>query len=124
MATNDTSVDNFEFFVTIGAERYPQFAVDSVQESWYRLRLANLVHMGTDSFSITSGQYRSDQFVAALNLEKAPGSAGHSGVNTRGGSQVTVHFKNVDTSKASFVHVILHCDQVCSASAAGVELLD
>ena len=37
---------------------------------------------------------------------------------------MTLHFKNIDTSKASFVHVILHCDQVCSASAAGVELLD
>jgi len=117
-------VDNFEFWVTIGAERYPQFACDSVQESWYRLRLANMIHQGTDTFSITSAQYREDKFIAALNLEKAPGSAGHSGVNTRGGSQVTLHFKNINVAKANFVHVILHCDQVCSASAAGVEVLD
>jgi len=124
VADNDTSTDDFEFWVTIGADRYPQFSVDSVQESWYRLRVASLIHQGTDSFAISAGQYRSDKFIAALNLEKAPGSAGHSGVNTRGGSQMTLHFKNIDTSKASFVHVILHCDQVCSASAAGVELLD
>ena len=85
--------------------------------------MASLIHQGTDSFGISSGQYRDDKFVAALNLEKAPGQSGHSGINTRGGSQMTLHFKNVG-AHCKYVHVILHADQVCSASAAGVEVLD
>ena len=123
-SANDSSLDTFEFWVTVGADRYPQFNVDSTQEAWYRLRVANMIHQGTDSFSITSSQYHSDKYIAALNLEKAPGSAGHTGINTRGGSQMTVHFRNIDVSKCKYVHVILHCDQVVSASAAGVELME
>ena len=83
-----------------------------------------MIHQGTDSFSITSSQYHSDKYIAALNLEKAPGSAGHTGINTRGGSQMTLHFRNIDTRKCKYVHVILHCDQIASASAAGVEVME
>ena len=122
-ALSDTSVDTFEWWVTIGAERYPQFNVDSTQEAFYRLRLASLMHNGTDSFGFTGGQYRHDKAIYALNLEKGPGAAGHTGVNTRGGSQLTLHMRNVG-SHCNFVHVILHCDTVVSASAAGVEVLD
>ena len=81
------------------------------------------MHNGTDSFGFTGGQYRSDKAIYALNLEKGPGAAGHTGVNTRGGSQLTLHMRNVG-SHCKFVHVILHCDTVVSASAAGVEVLD
>ena len=122
MAPN-VGADTFEWWVTVGADRYPQFNVDSCQEAWYRLRLANLVHTGTDTFGISAQQYRTNKLIGALNLEKAPGSAGHSGINTRGGSQLTLHFKNVG-STAKYVHVILHADQVVSASAAGVGVLD
>ena len=122
-AAPNVGADPFEWWVTVGADRYPRFSVDSCQEARYRLRLANLVHSGTDSFGISSQQYRTNNFIGALNLEKAPGSAGHSGINTRGGSQLMLHFKNVG-STAKYVHVILHADQVVSASAAGVEVLD
>ena len=122
-ADPNVDADPFEWWVTVGADRYPQFNVDSCQEAFYRLRLANLVHTGTDSLSMSSHEYRFNKFIGALNLEKAPGSAGHSGINTRGGSQLTLHFKNVG-STAKYVHVILHADQVVSASAAGVEVLD
>ena len=101
-----------------------QAAALSCSSRLRRLRVASMIHQGTYSFSISSAQYHSDKYIAALNLEKAPGSAGHTGVNTRRGSQVTLHFKNIDSTKCKYAHVILHCDQVVSASAAGVELMD
>ena len=57
-----------------------------------------------------------------MNLEKCPGVAGHSGINTRSGSQLSLNFKNLGTARQ--IHVVLHYDQVVSASAAGVEVLD
>jgi len=57
-----------------------------------------------------------------MNLEKCPGVAGHSGINTRSGSQLSLNFKNLGTAKQ--IHVVLHYDQVVNCSAAGVEVLD
>ena len=119
---NDTEQDTFTWNLTIGADRRPDFDVESVQEAYYRLRQAQLIHHGTDSFSITSKQYQQDGFVAALNLEKCPGGAAHSGVNTRAGSQLTINLRNTKT--ATSVHVVLHYDQVVNVSAAGIEVLD
>jgi hypothetical protein len=47
--------------------------VSSVQESWYRLSLAQLMHTGKDSFSISPTKFRSTKFVGAMNFEKALG---------------------------------------------------
>ncbi|MCP3884672.1 MAG: hypothetical protein GY700_04180 [Propionibacteriaceae bacterium] len=119
---NDTEQDTFSWNLTIGAERRPDFDVDSVQEAYYRLRQAQLIHHGTDSFSITSKKYQQSEFVAALNLERCPGGAAHSGVNTGAGSQLTINLRNTKT--VTSVHVVLHYDQVVNVSAAGVEVLD
>ena len=87
---NLSSTDNMEYYFQVGSERFPQFSVDSHQESFYRLRLAQLIHQGSDSFSITPAQYRSDKFIVGQNFERAPGSAAHSGLNTRSGSRLTI----------------------------------
>ena len=50
---NDTDTDQCTWNITIGADRYPEFDVSSVQESWYRLSLAQLMHTGKDSCSIS-----------------------------------------------------------------------
>ena len=109
--------------ITIGADRYPEFDVDSVGESYYRLRLAQLMHQGNDSFSITPHAYRSNKFITAMNFEKCPGMAGHTGVNTRSGSQLTFHFRGLQTT-INTIHVILHYEVAVNVSAAGVEVLD
>ncbi len=57
-----------------------------------------------------------------MNLEKCPGAAGHPGVNTRSGSQLSLNFKNLGA--ATQIHVFLHYDCAISVSAAGVEVLD
>ncbi len=84
--------------------------------------MAQLIHQGSDSFSISSGQYRTNKAIFAMNLEKCPGVAGHSGINTRSGSQVSLNFRNLGTAKQ--IHVVLHFDQVVSCSASAVEVLE
>ena len=80
------------------------------------------MHTGTDSFSISTLQFRNDHGVFAMNLEKAPRESGHTGVDTRSGSQLTINLKNCGA--AVMLHVVLHFDCVLNCSAAGCELLD
>ena len=120
--TNTTLNDEFEYHLTVGSERYPQFSIDSHQECFYRLRLARQIAQGTDSVSISPHAYRTNKFITALNLEKVPGASSHSGINTRSGSQLSLQLRN--TGQATTCHVILVYDQICNISAAGVEVLD
>ncbi len=120
--TNTADNDNFEFYINVGSERYPQFSVDSHQECFYRLRLARQIAQGTDAMSIAPHAYVRNNFITALNLEKCPGASSHSGQNTRSGSQLTLNLRN--TGLATICHVILVYDQICNISAAGVEVLD
>ena len=76
----------------------------------------------SDSFSITPFAYRSDRFLIGQNFEKAPGSAAHSGINTRSAAQLTLNLKN--TGAATLCHVILIYSQILDVSAAGCHVLD
>jgi hypothetical protein len=120
---NTTDSDTCSWCATIGADRYPQFDVSSVQEAWYRLGIAQLMHTGKDSFSISPFQYRTDKWIGALNFEKALGQAGHSGVNTRSGSQLTLNFRGLPPA-INTIHVVLHYEVAVNVSAAGIEVLD
>ena len=122
LVANVEANDELSWNIQCGSDRYPQFDCDSVGESFHRLRMAQLIHQGSDSFSISSGQYRTNKAIFAMNLEKCPGVAGHSGINTRSGSQLSLKFRNLGTAKQ--IHVVLHFDQVVSCSASGVEVLD
>jgi hypothetical protein len=53
---NTTDNDQCSWNITIGADRYPEFDVSSVQESWHRLALAQLMHTGSKTFSISPWQ--------------------------------------------------------------------
>ncbi len=119
---NTADNDDFEFYLNVGSDRYPQFSVDSHQECFYRLRLARQMAQGNDAMSIAPHAYVRNKFITALNLEKVPGNSSHSGINTRSGSQLTLNLKN--SGAATTCHVILVYDQVCNISAAGVEVLD
>jgi hypothetical protein len=120
---NTTDNDQCSWNITIGADRYPEFDVSSVQESWYRLSLAQLMHTGNKTFSISPWQYRTTKFVGAMNFEKALGEAGHTGVNTRSGSQLTLNFRGLPAS-INTIHVVLHYEVAVNVSAAGIEVLD
>jgi hypothetical protein len=120
---NTTDSDQASWNITIGADRYPEFDCSSLQESWYRLSLAQLMHTGKDSFSISPQQYKGTKFIGAMNFEKALGQAGHTGVNTRSGSQLTLNFRGLPPS-INAIHVVLHYEVAVNVSAAGIEVLD
>ena len=84
--------------------------------------MASLIHHGTDSFGISSHQFKTTKAIFALNLEKCPGQSGHSGVNTRGGSQLTIELKNLG-SAIQTMFVVLHYEQIVNITAAGTEVL-
>ncbi len=119
---NTTVANTLEYNMTIGAERWPSFNVESTQEAFYRLRLTTAAHMGSDLSSITPFQYRGFKFIIGQSFEKAPGQSSHTGINTRSGSQLTLNFKNLGATTT--VHVVMIYDQVVNLSAAGVEVLD
>jgi hypothetical protein len=58
---NTTDSDQASWNITVGADKCPEFDCSSVPESWYRLSLAQLMHTGKDSFSI-SPVHRSHEF--------------------------------------------------------------
>ena len=120
---NDTETDACSWEITVGAQRYPEFSVSSVQESWYRLSLPQLMHTGKGSFSISPQQYKGTKFIGACNFEKALGQAGHTGVNTRRGSQLTLNFRGLPAA-INTIHVVLHYEVAVNVSAAGIEVLD
>jgi hypothetical protein len=120
---NTTATDAASWDITVRADRYPDFDCNSLQESWYRLSMAQLLHTGKDSFSISPSQYRSTEYVGAMNLEKVLGQASHTGVNARSGSQLTLSFCNLPSS-INAISLTLHYEQVVNVSAAGVEVLD
>jgi hypothetical protein len=121
VAVNDQT-DLMEWSIQVGSDRYPQFDCASHAESYSRLRNAQLIHQGSDSFSISSNQYRSTKAIYAMNLEKCPGASSHSGINTRSGSQLSLNFKNLGA--ATQIHVVMHFEAVVTCSAAGCEILD
>ena len=114
--------DDLQWNLTIGSERWPSFDCESTQESFYRLRLAQQAHQGTDTLSISGFDYRNSKFIIAQSLEKAPGQSAHTGIHTRSGSQLTLNMKNLGAT--TMVHVVLHYEQIVNLSAAGVEVLD
>jgi hypothetical protein len=120
---NTTETDSCSWNITIGADRYPEFDVSSIQESWHRLAVAQQMHTSRETFSISPWQYRTTKFIGAMNFEKALGEAGHTGVNTRSGSQLTLNFRGLPAG-IDTIHVILHAEIAVNVSAAGIEVLD
>jgi hypothetical protein len=119
---NTTVEDRVSYNFTIGSDRWPQFDVESIQESAYRLRLTSSAHLGNDIFSISGEDYRADKFIIGQSFEKAPGMNAHTGYNTHSGAQLCLNFKNLGDT--TMVHCILVFDSVLNLSAAGAEILD
>ena len=118
----DSDNDTFAYNMMIGPQRFPDFDCMSTQESFYRLQLSKLMYDGSSEVSLSGDKYTRDEFIIGQSFEKAGGASAHTGVNTRGGSQLTLNFKNL--GGAVMAHVILNYEQVVNISSAGVEILD
>jgi hypothetical protein len=121
--TPNASDDNLRWNIQIGSQRFPSFDAWGVGEHFYRLRQATLTHFGSDSFGITGQRYRTDKYINACELEKAPGVANHTGVNTRGGSALTLNLYNLGTNIDTCTIVVCY-DLTVRISSAGVEVLE
>ena len=121
-AVQSTTTDTFRYHLKLGAERMPDFDVSSVGEQFYRTRMAALIHHGTDSFGISSYQFKTTKGIFALNLERCSGAASHTGQNTRGGSQMTVELKNLG-SQIQTMYVVCHYEQILNITSSGVDVL-
>jgi hypothetical protein len=82
-----------------------------------------LTHYGTDSFGITGKEYRTKSYINACELEKAPGVAAHTGVDTRSGQALTLNLYGLGTSVNTCLIIVCY-DLTVRISSAGVEVLE
>jgi hypothetical protein len=122
-AVPDMTNDNHRWNIQIGSLRFPAFDAIGHGEHFYRLRQATLTHYGTDSFGITGKEYRTKSYINACELEKAPGVASHTGVDTRSGQALTLNLYDLGTSVDTCL-IIVCFDLTVRISSAGVEVLD
>jgi hypothetical protein len=120
----DRTRDNFNFQLQHGGDLKPTYQTDSVGELFYRLRMCQGIHEGTDSFSIDYVSYtQGPKFIIGMTLEKVLGQeAMHTGVSTLGGQLLYIHLKNCHFTGAATVHVVAHYDCVLTITSGGCEL--
>ena len=116
-----TDNDTFRWSTQIGGDKQPVYDCRSIGESFYRLRKAQYITDGTDSFGIQFQSYCTSNFVTAQCFEKAGGAgASHTGVNTMG-QNLVLNLYNCGPHAAT-VHVVAHFDCVLSITSGGAEL--
>ena len=116
-----TASDLFRWSTQIGGDKQPTYDCRSIGESFYRLRKAQYITDGTDTFGILMPAYCTNTFVTAQCFEKAGGSgASHTGVNTMG-QNLVLNLYNCGPHAAT-VHVVAHYDCVLSITSGGNEL--
>ena len=114
--------DTFHYSYQLGSQRCPTYDVRSISESFYRLRKAQLMTDGTDSFGITMADYCNSKFIAAFSMDKAHGSGmAHTGANTMGGNMLVLNLYNMGAD-VSTCHIVCHYDCVLSITSGGNEL--
>jgi hypothetical protein len=119
----DRTKDNFHFQLQLG-DLKPTYQTDSVGELFYRLRMCQGIHEGTDSFSIEYTSYtQGPKFIIGMSLEKVLGQeAIHTRVSTLGGQLLYIHIKNCHFNVPATVHVVAHYDCVLTITSGGCEL--
>ena len=123
MEANDPTTDNdtFRWSTQLGGDKQPTYDCRSLSETFYRLRKAQNIFDGTDSFGLTFRDYCFDNFIAAACFERAPGSgATHSGQNTMG-QNLVLNLYHLGPHAAT-VHIVAHYDCVLSITSGGCEL--
>jgi hypothetical protein len=122
----DRNTDTFRCSLQLGGDLKPVYQTDSVGELYYRLRMCQSIHTGTDSMSIEfNNYYYGKQFVIGFTLEKVlQNEAAHTGVSTMGGQLLYLHLRNMQGIRANnaTVHVVCHYDCVLTVTAGGCEL--
>ena len=99
--------DTFRWSTQLGGDKQPTYDCLSISECFYRLRKAQNITEGTDSFGLTFRDYCFDDFIVAACFERAPGSgASHIGVNTMG-QNLVLNLYHCGPNAAT-VHIVAH----------------
>jgi len=117
--------DEHSVQIQIGSKVVPEYPISSVTEATYQLK--ELVGSSTH---IYGRWYRTHRYIIGLDLEKISG-AGFTGMSTKTGEQLTINFKDCDSSNAAITNSIptrmfcaLHYDCVLNIQDSGVQVLD
>mgnify|MGYP002809500649 CR=1 FL=1 len=96
--------DSIELQTQIGSKKFPEYAVTSLAEFYYRLRFSIGAHFGDVPISITPRAFRNTHFVARFDFEKAAsgpaGGVSFTGISSRGGELLTIEYKGFGVPNA------------------------
>ena len=122
----NTTTDTATYQLTIGSRRFPERAIDSTGELYYRLREASGVLYGESEISITPTDFVNRKSVVAWDLEKVGHQgASHSGLSTKNGDLLTIDVKNCGLgASGDFALVYLIFENLFSLRDGSVDVYD
>ena len=101
--------------------------MSSLPEFWQKLQSAVGSHTSILSHSaIDLTGYKSDQFIAAIGMQKVLGDSEHSnfsGLSSKTGSLISIRSAN-STSNIDQCYIVLNHDLIVQVSESGVEVFD
>ena len=124
-----TAEELAEWQLQLGIQKYPDYPVRGIRETYYRARQA-LCQPATSlhSYACNLDKFALDSYQCALDTEKQCGHTEYSGANMRGGQQMFWQGKNFgpdagdDAPKKAFVHI--NYQMMIMLSDAGVQVLE
>ena len=116
-----------EWQAQIGSKKYPETALQTYPEYWFKLLEAIGIHssMFTNS-AITLSDYKDDSWIIGVNLQKVLSedpAGNYSGTSTKMGDLLTFRTKNIATSLDT-AYVTLVYDGILSLSEESVSVFD
>ena len=119
------TADTLQYQLQIGSRKWPEgHAVDSVQETFMRLRQAAGIFYGSDSLTagVTANDFTAGRAIYSIDLEKT-GQALMTGVSTQG-QTLTVDFRNTGCTVGDFIVCIQVNDVVLNLRSGAADVLD
>ena len=119
------ATDNYTWQVTIGSRKWPERPCQGVAQTFRSLRQACGAFYGTDDLAMTPYTYNSNQFISAVDLEKAGNNgATHTGQSTKSGDIVQLSVQNSPLSNGDSVIVFMVYDGLLSIRDGTVDVFE
>ena len=116
-----------EWQAQIGSKKYPEAALQTIPEYWFKLLEAIGIHSSVfTSSAISLSDYKDDSWIIGINLQKVLSddpSGNYSGTSTKMGDLLTFRTKNIATSLDT-AYVTLAYDGILSISEESVSVYD
>ena len=117
-----------EMQVQLGSKLYPEYPMKSVAETFTQLRKSvGIASSPIHSLHFNAEKYRSVNFIAAVDFEKAL-QVSYTGTSTRAGDLLVVKTKRANATDIANppqkLFLTLHADVILQISASGVFIYD